>query len=64
MVQKPEKSFEVICMEKKQDPRTVQTKARIKQTLLSMMKKTVFNQVAVSEICKTVSINRGTFYMH
>ena len=36
-------------MEKKQDPRTVQTKARIKQTLLDMMKKTAFNKVTVSE---------------
>lgn len=51
-------------MEKKQDPRTVQTTALIKQTLLGMMKKTAFNKVTVSEVCKTAGINRGTFYLH
>ena len=51
-------------MEKKQDPRTVQTTVLIKQTLLGMMKKTAFNKVTVSEVCKTAGINRGTFYLH
>ena len=51
-------------MEKKQDPRTVQTTALIKQTLLGMMKKKAFNKVTVSEVCKTAGINRGTFYLH
>lgn len=28
------------------------------------MKKTAFNKVTVSEVCKTAGINRGTFYLH
>lgn len=51
-------------MSKKQDPRTVQTKALIKQTLLDMLKKTVFDKITVSELCKIAGINRGTFYLH
>ena len=51
-------------MSKKQDPRTVQTKALIKQTLLAMLKKTVFDKITVSELCKIAGINRGTFYLH
>ncbi len=51
-------------MGKKQDPRTVQTKALIKQTLLDMLKKTAFDKVTVSELCKIAGINRGTFYLH
>ena len=31
-------------MSKKQDPRTIQTKVLIKQTLLDMMKKTAFEK--------------------
>ena len=51
-------------MSKKQDPRTVQTKALIKQTLLDMLKKTAFDKITVSELCKIAGINRGTFYLH
>ena len=51
-------------MSKKQDPRTVQTKALIKQTLLEMLKKTAFDKITVSELCKIARINRGTFYLH
>lgn len=51
-------------MGKKQDPRTVQTKALIKQTLLDMLKKTAFDKITVSELCKIAGINRGTFYLH
>ena len=51
-------------MSKKQDPRTVQTKVLIKQTLLDMMKKTAFEKITVSELCKIAEINRGTFYLH
>lgn len=55
---------EVNPMSKKQDPRTVQTKVLIKQTLLDMMKKTAFEKITVSELCKIAEINRGTFYLH
>lgn len=51
-------------MSKKQDPRTIQTKALIKRTLLDMMKKNTFNKITVSELCKITGINRGTFYLH
>ena len=51
-------------MNKKQDPRTIQTKALIRQTLLNMMKKSVFDKITVSELCKIAGINRGTFYLH
>ena len=51
-------------MSKKQDPRTIQTKALIKQTLLETMKKTAFEKITVSELCKIAGINRGTFYLH
>ena len=51
-------------MSKKQDPRTIQTKALIKQTLLAMLKKTAFDKITVSELCKIAGINRGTFYLH
>ena len=57
-------SSEVNPMSKKQDPRTVQTKVLIKQTLLDMMKKTAFEKITVSELCKIAEINRGTFYLH
>ena len=51
-------------MNKKQDPRTVQTKSLIMQTLLDMLKKTAFDKITVSELCKIAGINRGTFYLH
>lgn len=51
-------------MSKKQDPRTILTKALIKQTLLDMMKKNPFDKITVSELCKIAGINRGTFYLH
>ena len=51
-------------MEKRQDSRTIQTKALIKQTLLDMLKKTAFDKITVSELCKIAGINRGTFYLH
>lgn len=51
-------------MSKKSDPRTIQTKNRIKQVLLEQMKTMAFNKITVTEICKMSQINRGTFYLH
>ena len=51
-------------MEKKIDPRTVQTKANIKQILLELMKQMPFEKITVSQLCKEAGINRGTFYLH
>lgn len=64
MYNKHKENFEVTPMGKKQDPRTVQTKALIKQTLLEMLKKSTFDKITVSELCKIAGINRGTFYLH
>ena len=49
---------------RKTDPRSIQTKANIRQMLLSLMKQTTFNKITVSRLCKEVGINRGTFYLH
>lgn len=51
-------------MSKKSDPRTIQTKNRIKQVLLEQMKTMDFNKITVTEICRMSQINRGTFYLH
>ena len=64
MYNKYKQTCEVNTMSKKQDPRTIQTKALIKRTLLDMMKKNTFNKIKVSELCKITGINRGTFYLH
>ncbi len=52
------------CYAEKQDPRTMQTKALIKSTLLELMQKTAFDKITVTELCKQAGINRGTFYLH
>lgn len=49
---------------KKIDPRTMQTKANIRQILLNLMKQMPFGKVTVSHLCKEAGINRGTFYLH
>ena len=51
-------------MEKKVDPRTTQTKIRIKNMLLQLIKHSSFEKVTVSQLCKEAGINRGTFYLH
>ncbi|MGN0295047.1 MAG: TetR/AcrR family transcriptional regulator [Lachnospiraceae bacterium] len=48
----------------KKDLRTVRTKTRIKQTFLELMKKKAFGKITVTEICSSLGINRGTFYLH
>lgn len=49
---------------KKLDPRTIQTKANIKHALLNEMKIIPFAKITVSDLCKQLKINRGTFYLH
>jgi len=51
-------------MRKKTDPRTVQTKAIIQQTLLELMHNAPFDKIAVTQLCTKAGINRGTFYLH
>lgn len=49
---------------KKLDPRTIQTKSKIKMIMLRIMKTTPFTKITVSSLCKQAGINRGTFYLH
>lgn len=51
-------------MLKKQDPRTIQTKRRIKQTLLRQMNASPFEKITVTALCQQSGIHRGTFYLH
>lgn len=46
------------------NPRTIQTKNKIKYILLNLMKRKSFYKITVTEICKCAGINRGTFYRH
>lgn len=50
--------------EKREDPRTMQTKSEIKATLLELMRAKAFSKITVTEICGKAGINRGTFYLH
>ena len=42
----------------KKDLRTVRTKTRIKQAFLEVIKKKAFEKITVTEICKSLGINR------
>lgn len=49
---------------RKTNKRTLQTKEIIKSALLILMKKKPFMKLSVTELCKLININRGTFYLH
>lgn len=51
-------------MKKKEDLRIVKTKKNLYEGLLSIMKDKPFEEIKVSEICKTSLTNRSTFYDH
>lgn len=51
-------------MPKPTDPRTLQTKALIRKTLLELLQKAPFSKLTVKELCARAGINRGTFYLH
>lgn len=51
-------------MKKKEDLRVIKTKRNLYEGLLSIMKNKTFEDIKVSEICKTSLINRSTFYDH
>lgn len=51
-------------MQKKEDPRTVETKRLIRDTLLKLMQIDPFAKITVTKVCSKAGINRGTFYLH
>ena len=54
--------FREDVMPKTTDPRTLQTKAQIRKTLLELLQKAPFSKLTVKELCARAGINRGTFY--
>ena len=51
-------------MKKKTDLRVIKTKNAIYDALISLLKDNLFEEIKVSDICKTALINRSTFYAH
>lgn len=47
-----------------QDKRVIQTRAKIRQSLLCLIQKKPASQISVKEICDLANINRNTFYAH
>lgn len=44
--------------------RTQQTRQTIRSTVLSLLEHTSFSRLTVTEVCRRLEINRGTFYLH
>lgn len=44
--------------------RTLQTRRAIRSTVLSMLEHTPFSKIKVTDVCRRLKINRGTFYLH
>ena len=51
-------------MKKKIDLRVIKTKNAIYDALINLLKDNLFEEIKVSDICKTALINRSTFYAH
>lgn len=51
-------------MKKNIDLRVVKTKKAIYDALVILLKDNMFEEIKVSDICKTALINRSTFYVH
>jgi AcrR family transcriptional regulator len=49
---------------RKTDRRTLYTKMVIKDALLALMKKKVYEEITVTSICQQAEITRATFYLH
>lgn len=49
---------------KKEDRRTTYTKDLIKKSFLELLRQKPISKISVTEICKSIEINRGTFYLH
>lgn len=50
--------------ERKTDRRTIITKTLIKDALLELLKKTTYEKLTVTALCKQAEITRATFYLH
>jgi len=51
-------------MKTKEDLRIRKTKATLYKTYLDLIAKKEYNQIKISDICKSANINRSTFYDH
>lgn len=47
-----------------EDKRIQKTKAKLKSTLLALLKEKDIQSVSVTELCKMTNLNRNTFYAH
>lgn len=47
-----------------EDRRTRYTKSQIKEAVIELLKQKPINKISVTEVCRMVDINRGTFYLH
>ena len=48
----------------KQDARALQTKKRLKESLLDLLRTRPLYEISVTELCRVSSIGRTTFYQH
>ena len=48
----------------KQDARALQTKKRLKESLLDLLRTRPLYEISVTELCRTSGIGRTTFYQH
>ena len=51
-------------METEKERRVIKTKKSIHSTLVSMMKEHSYQDISVSNLCRSADIGRGTFYLH
>jgi len=51
-------------MNKKENTRSKQTKQKIRQALMDLLKHKKFNEIYVRDICAVAAINRSSFYEH
>lgn len=51
-------------MEKKEDLRVIKTKKALREALVELINKKLFDKISVTEICDTALINRMTFYKY
>lgn len=56
----------VLCMEQKlgRKKQAEQTKKKIFETAVSLIKEKGYNNITISEICKTAGVAKGSFYVH
>ena len=49
---------------KKEDARIVKTKNKLYETFLDLLKKNLFEDITINEICAMAKVRRATFYKH